>query len=141
MRRAVKSSWFAAAAVLWMGVIFFLSSMHGDSLGPDTFTVNFAKKFGHVMLFGVLSILYYFALNSRKTAGRVPWTVLVLSFLLTVLYAMTDEYHQSFTPGRHAAGQDVVIDALGALVFLSFVCLSGISRNGKIDSQGNAPGC
>ena len=119
MRRAVKPLWFAAA-VFWMAVIFFLSSLPGDSLGPDTFTVNLVKKLGHIMLFGVLSVLFFLALSPEKSTGRALRTALVLSFFLTVLYAASDEYHQSFTAGRHASSRDVAIDAFGALVFLGF---------------------
>jgi VanZ family protein len=35
-----------------------------------------------------------------------------------VLYSATDEFHQSFTPGRHPAVTDVMIDAIGAAVAL-----------------------
>jgi VanZ family protein len=135
MRRVVKASWYAAAAVLWMAFIFSLSSLPGASLGPDTFTVNFLKKFGHIMLFGVLSILYFSALSSGKPAGRAVWTALAWSFFLTVLYAAADEYHQSFTPGRHASSRDVAIDAFGALVFLCFGYL-GKSRKIRPDEAG-----
>jgi VanZ family protein len=38
--------------------------------------------------------------------------------LITVLYAMSDEYHQTFIPGRNGTVMDVVIDSLGGLTAL-----------------------
>ena len=38
-----------------------------------------------------------------------------LAFFITVLYAITDEFHQGITPGRTPLIQDVFIDALGAM--------------------------
>jgi VanZ family protein len=43
-----------------------------------------------------------------------PW----LAWGLCILYAITDEYHQSFVPGRSPRGMDVGIDALGAVLGL-----------------------
>ena len=37
---------------------------------------------------------------------------------MAVLYSATDEFHQSFTPGRHPAVTDVMIDALGSAAAL-----------------------
>jgi VanZ family protein len=45
--------------------------------------------------------------------GRRPW----LAWLLAVLYAATDELHQSLVPGRHPSPVDVLLfDNVGALV-------------------------
>ena len=38
--------------------------------------------------------------------------------VLTAAYAATDEFHQSFTSGRHSSPVDVAIDTVGALLFL-----------------------
>jgi VanZ family protein len=46
----------------------------------------------------------------RALAREVP------AFLTGVAYAITDEVHQAFVPGRHGAVYDVVIDAVGVLV-------------------------
>jgi VanZ family protein len=38
--------------------------------------------------------------------------------VLTALYASTDEFHQTFVPGRHGSAVDVAIDSTGALIAL-----------------------
>ncbi|MBK9782380.1 MAG: VanZ family protein [Anaerolineales bacterium] len=53
-----------------------------------------------------------------------------MAWLLAVLYSATDEFHQSFVPGRHAAVTDVLVfDSFGAMIALlcraiNFVILS-----------------
>jgi VanZ family protein len=101
-----------------MSFIFYLSSIPGDQLGPDTLVVNMIKKSGHAILFGVLAALYLYALKGRKSLLETQRAFFLLSLIFTFLYSVSDEYHQSFTPGRHASGKDVLIDVGGALTAL-----------------------
>jgi VanZ family protein len=48
------------------------------------------------------------------------------AFAFAILYAATDEWHQTFVPGRHGSLRDVLIDSMGAL--LAAVCLSAWER-------------
>jgi VanZ family protein len=104
-----------------MFLIFYLSSIPGDQLGPDTPVVNAIKKSGHFIIFGVLAALYLYALKGRKSLGEAPDALYLLSLVLTFLYSVSDEYHQSFTRGRHASGTDVFIDVCGALSCLGIL--------------------
>ena len=62
--------------------------------------------------YGLLALSYWYAF---AWAGNRRW----LAWLLAVFYACTDEFHQSFTQGRHPSMWDVLIfDNLGALVSL-----------------------
>jgi len=59
--------------------------------------------------------LYWRAFDFKKEKRWIAW-------LMAVLYAVTDEFHQSFVPGRHPAILDVIIfDNLGALLSLWLV--------------------
>lgn len=70
------------------------------------------KKGGHMLGYGLLAISYWHALSYRSGKRWLAW-------LLAVLYAVTDEFHQSFVPGRNASVWDVAIfDNLGALISL-----------------------
>ena len=54
--------------------------------------------------------------RKKRRYGPLPpsrWTW-ALSWKFTVLYAASDEWHQSFVPGRHPQLTDVLIDACGA---------------------------
>ncbi len=65
--------------------------------------------FGYALL--AAAYLRGLAYASKKGRGAV-----ILAVLMAVLYAATDEFHQSFTPGRNPSPVDVGIDAIGAAV-------------------------
>ena len=111
-----------------MSLIFYLSSIPGDELGPDILIVNLIKKTGHVIIFGVLAALYLSTFQGRKTLVDTRSVLFLLSLFLTVLYAVSDEYHQSFTAGRHSSGYDVIIDACGAVTVLGLLYTLKIRR-------------
>lgn len=104
--------------VFWAGLIFAFSAqsnlrfVQADSLD---FVV---RKAGHMFVFGVLSLLLRRALASAGVSRAI-----VSSWVLTVAYAASDEFHQSFTQGRHPSPVDVGIDAAGALVALCLLVI------------------
>jgi VanZ family protein len=101
-----------------MSLIFYLSSIPGNQLGPDTIIVNTFKKLGHYFIFGVLAALYLYSFKGKKPLLETQDGFFLLSLILALLYSMSDEYHQSFTPGRHSSEKDVLIDFCGALTVL-----------------------
>lgn len=107
--------WRWLQALLWMALIFFLSS-RPKLPGPEDPLLNLLlKKTGHFVAFGTLAWLYARALRGQGiTQTRAFW----LAWGLTLLYALSDEFHQSFVPGRHPALTDVLIDSLGAATAL-----------------------
>lgn len=99
-------------ALTLMGVIFALSSIPSQEMPSFGFWDTLVKKSGHALGYGLLALTYWFALKWEK---KRAW----LAFLLAVLYALSDEFHQSFTPGRHPSWVDaLVIDTGGALAAL-----------------------
>jgi VanZ family protein len=69
------------------------------------------KKFGHLTVYATLALLWLRALRAARRAYLV-------AFLITVLYAVSDEIHQSFVPFRGPSPWDVVLDSLAAGVAL-----------------------
>ncbi len=101
--------WLPLAA--WMGLIFFLSAQP-DFPHPEVgWLENLIGIGAHMFLFGVLALLWARALQGRHRT-------LLFAFLLTMLYAFLDEFHQSFVPGRTADPLDLVYDGLGAVLVL-----------------------
>jgi VanZ family protein len=103
-----------APVVSWAALIFLLSAQPNLRFLPDPGLDFVVRKLGHVGVFGILALLLWHAL-AQKTAWRRPWA---WAFVLTVLYAASDEFHQEFVAGRHPSVADVVIDATGALIAL-----------------------
>jgi hypothetical protein len=87
--------------VAWAGLIFALSSVPdlGTGLGGWDLAL---RKIAHAAEYAVLGVLLLRAL------GRA-W----LAVAAGVLYAVSDEVHQAFVPGRHGSPVDVAIDAVG----------------------------
>ncbi|MTD43399.1 VanZ family protein [Conexibacter sp. W3-3-2] len=90
-----------------MGLIFFLSAQEDLSSGLGTADL-ILRKLAHMTEYGLLFLLWLRAL------GR-PWRPGAAA-LVTVLYAASDEWHQSFVTGRHGTPVDVLIDATGVLL-------------------------
>jgi VanZ family protein len=84
----------------------------------------FFRKSAHIIVFGILAILIYQSLK------RSSYSYLI-ALLLTFLYAIFDEWHQSFVPERTSAFKDVLFDTFGACIALLFLYI--LSR-GKAQS-------
>lgn len=84
------------------------------------------RKSAHAISFGLLALLARSAFAGRfprASARQLAWA----AFAFTVLYAASDEWHQSFVPTREAHLTDVLIDAAGAFMMLSGQRLHGLA--------------
>ncbi len=98
--------------LLLMGLIFFLSSQ-SELPGPsDPLWNRILKKSAHAAGYGALAISYARALDGSRWR-RAGWAL-----LLTLLYALSDEWHQTFVAGRDGNLLDVLIDLVGGTVGL-----------------------
>ncbi len=122
---------FILLSMAWMAVLFHLSSLPPDfqvpfvSTNPVFLNYQVTPKIFHFFNFGVLSVLYLCGMEKKVARSNAKLSVFLLSLLLTVFYAVIDEYHQSFVPGRHPLITDVLIDMAGAITFLCIVYLLG----------------
>jgi hypothetical protein len=89
-----------------MGLIFFLSAQPDLSTGLGFWDLVL-RKLAHMTAFGLLALLWWRALPGRRRRAGV------IAVAISLLYAVSDEYHQSFVEGRHASALDVGIDAVG----------------------------
>ena len=98
--------------VALMILIFLASSIPSVQMPRFDVWDVLVKKGGHVTGYALLAAFYLRGLAWRRTVTRAD---VGLAVLLAVLYALTDEFHQRFVPGRGATPVDVGIDALGAV--------------------------
>ena len=104
------SAWLPV--ILWMGIIFIMSSRQRISVS-QTYELNFLFfKTLHIIEYAFLYVLSYRALYMTTDIERKK--ISIAAFLLTVMYAVTDEIHQTFVPTREGHIRDVIIDAIGA---------------------------
>jgi VanZ family protein len=101
-----------------MSLIYFLSSLPSSATGPDTLTFKIISHLLHLVIFGILSILFFLTLKWDKPLSDTGLLLFIFSLLLTIIYAIIDEYHQSFSPGRIASIKDIIIDVSGAIISL-----------------------
>ena len=99
-----------APVVVYMGVIFYLSSMTEPPLPGGV-----SDKSAHAAGYSLLALLV-----TRALAGglwrRVTLRAALLAIAITVAYGVSDEYHQSFVAGRDSDIHDVYADATGACI-------------------------
>ena len=99
-------------AIVMMTIIFFASSTTSANLPNYGMWDTFVKKGGHMTGYALLAICYWYALEFDRKKIWLAW-------LLALAYAASDEFHQSFTPGRHPAVLDVLLfDGGGAALGL-----------------------
>lgn len=117
MPRMTGSRWIARwlPALIMMGLIFFLSSLPASRLPYFGRWDVLVKKSAHALGYALLALTYFSALP-RSLAPGYRW---VTALFMAVLFALSDEFHQSFVEGRTSALRDVGIDALGAALALS----------------------
>ncbi len=102
------SLWFPV--IIWAVFIFALSSLSSLPTAQKIWWDYLLKKGAHVFVYAVLYFLTVRALK-HKTFHNYA-----LAFALCVAYAISDEFHQSFTPGRTPKPTDVGFDTIGMTV-------------------------
>jgi VanZ family protein len=108
--------WLPAA--VWMLVIFWFSAQSDLPRADEPLLELVFKKGAHIGAYAVLAMCYWWGIGH----WRHRW----IALLLAIVYAASDEYHQSWTPGRNPTSVDVAIDTAGALFGLWVVAPRGL---------------
>ena len=109
---------FKFPALAHMALIFSVSSVPVTS--P---TLNAIPDYYiHSSCYALLTILLFWAWNEGLTPGKNAGSYF-FPVLITVLYGISDEFHQSFVPGRNPEVGDVLSDAIGAMLGAAVVVL------------------
>ena len=104
---------------VWMGVIFGLSSMAINHTAEFSWLDFIVKKTAHATEY---AILYWLVWRASSDGGRKTSTRLfVTSFIFTLFYSFSDEWHQTLIPGREGTLRDVGFDSLGMLLSLTWL--------------------
>ena len=99
----------APAPLALMALIFWLSAQPDLDTGLGVWDL-ILRKLGHALVFGALAVLWSWALHP---VVRRP---IPIAAVIAALYAVTDEYHQSFVEGRSGKVSDVAFDLAGIVI-------------------------
>lgn len=124
MRRFIAYFPYWVPAVLWLGIIFFLSSLP-DSATPGRFLLP--DKVLHAAEYFILAFLMLFALQRTTTLkfSTCFWIVLAVG----AVYGLSDEFHQLYVPTRHFDLRDLLADVCGILVLFGILWI--LQKSGK----------
>ena len=111
MEKIKKRFKYLLPVVVWMSVIYMFSTMQTGTASAIVWSDFVVKKTAHLTEYGVLSLLIYRGLinsgfKKEEAAG--------MAVIASMLYGVSDEWHQSFTPGRMPKAYDVIFDTIGA---------------------------
>ena len=112
--------------IVWATLIFFFSSQPSsdsselsssildviNKILPFSLDLHTIRKLAHFTEFFILGLLTCNVANSYHKMNKIS---LISSILFCVLYAISDEFHQCFVPGRGPGIKDVFIDSLGSI--------------------------
>ena len=88
----------------------------------------FVRKCAHLTEYAILVALLYRALRQKNTG---LWRAAAFAFLIAVICASLDEFHQSFVASRTASPWDVMIDCFGAAIGVAFCHAFAPRKNRK----------
>ena len=106
--------------VLWMTFIFYLSGIPSLGIGLEGHANQVSRKSIHVILYGILTLLMWFSIP--KFDVSLTKKILLCAFL-TIFYAIIDEIHQSFVPGRSGNAKGALFDLIGIIAVLIWLGL------------------
>lgn len=116
-----KISWLIIC-VFWASLIFFFSHQElninaiTDNTSLDKPTKHNPKEISlHATEYAILTFILITTLNKWIKKYKIK-QIILFSAIISFLYSLTDEYHQSFINGRNASTADILFDSLGILI-------------------------
>lgn len=129
MEKTKHFFWFQFPAIAWAAAIFIQSSL-SDISAPEL-GFDMQDKVYHAIEYAILGFLLVRALRFQQNLflqKHAGW----LTFLIGSVYAISDEIHQMYVPGRMADASDAIADVVGvALVLITYFLIIRIRSRGK----------
>jgi VanZ family protein len=120
-------------ALLLMAVIFAFSARPSNELPDFGGWDYFVKKTAHAIEYGLLALAFWRGFGMHRGRKWLAWG-------LAFCYAITDEFHQAFVPGRIPSPVDVLVfDNLGAILSVNLLDKFGRRSRpmGSTDTHGS----
>ena len=136
MNRLKKFFYLWGPVLLQMALIFYFSGQPSDSDLLEKFP--FSSAAGHFGGYCLLALFTYRALIGSFRCWSIE--AAAISFLIALVYGLSDELHQYFVPGRQPCLIDILVDGAGALgallaVRLWVYCRQRLRRPGEVPER------
>ena len=100
---------------IFLMILIFISSsipmdVSQDKLKFVTVLTPTVQNILHIPIYGVLAYLWLNSFNKHCTAILKS---IFLTLLITILYNLLDEFHQTFVPGRYGSSLDMIFNLIG----------------------------
>lgn len=105
-------------SIFWAILIYIFSDQQklpGFNISVLDFLL---KKLAHIFVYAVLYFLLFRAYIITHPTQELTKKYYLLPLFLALIYAITDELHQSYVKGRYATPRDVAYDFLGMMSIL-----------------------
>ncbi len=99
-----------AITILIAVTIFYLSSLKSIQTG-----LSFGIDLSYLYHFGIFALFTFFLVMWIKGNNKFNLKYFLIIFLISIVYAISDEVHQIFVPGRFASITDFLVDGIGSL--------------------------
>ena len=110
--------------LMWIALIFYVSSIPYLGIkGLDEIANQISRKSIHVIIYGILTLLIWYSFP--KLDIHLPMKILLCT-VLSILFAISDEFHQYFIPGRCCNAEGVFFDLIGIAAVIAWL---GIKRS------------
>lgn len=116
--------------IAYLIIIFIFSSIPGDNLPDLSYTIS--DKIIHALIYFFAFLLFYISLSHTKSDSFFHKNAILFSIIFATIYALSDEFHQSFVPNRDADIFDFLADFAGVLVGFIFIIILGKIKFRKI---------
>ena len=137
LESGVPPTWWRAwwPALVIAAVVFAASSMPGRAL-PHAVLFQGQDKAQHALVYGLLGFFVARARWTRQSLpDRMPWRTVVFAAMAALGFGITDEFHQSFVPGRAVEVLDAVADLVGGLLGGTVF----VARAGRVSGRARWP--
>ena len=107
--------------IVWMALIFYLSSrLRVSATGKFLFDFLIFKML-HIIEYAILYLLLFRAFHSINNQQLTISNKFLYPLFISILYALSDELHQTFVPTREGKARDVIIDTAGILLMYIYI--------------------
>ena len=116
MEKVKQNVFLWAPVIIWCSLSFYFSSIPNLRAAENPFWDEIIRSFLHLIIYTILFVLFFRALNALKEKKDYLWPL-----LLSILYSFSDEIHQSLIPTRTFQTRDLLVDIMG--IFLGILAI------------------